>query len=119
MRCARLPVPQFADKMRFTERYCGSSLCETPPEEGYYWLLGVVVGDGAAAGGGCSLKANMRNFQAPPFDVPEDWRFGFGAERSATAGRNVSGEGNASSLRLWSLCLWYRIPVIINGFSVH
>jgi hypothetical protein len=32
----------------------------------YYWLLGVVVGDGAAAGGGCSLKVNMRNFQAPP-----------------------------------------------------
>jgi hypothetical protein len=33
---------------------------------GCYWLLGVVVGDGVAAGAGNALKVSIRSFQVSP-----------------------------------------------------
>jgi len=33
---------------------------------GCYWLLGVVVGDGVAAGPGNALKVSIRSFQVSP-----------------------------------------------------
>jgi hypothetical protein len=38
----------------------------SPCRSGCYWLLGVAVGDGVAAGRGCSLRVNRRIFQASP-----------------------------------------------------
>ncbi|MBV8279071.1 MAG: alcohol dehydrogenase catalytic domain-containing protein [Verrucomicrobia bacterium] len=43
-----------------------SALVSIPRKSDLYWPLGVVVGDAAAAGGGCSLRVNMRNLQASP-----------------------------------------------------
>jgi len=39
---------------------------ERVPESGFYWLLGLAVGDGVAVGAGVTLKVSRRIFQVSP-----------------------------------------------------